>query len=66
MPQKTKAAERRKGKSVFPDLFTIIRAAVSVLLLILAYSVSMPQFISILILIASLLICGFDIAMAAY
>ena len=66
MPQKTKAAERRKGKSVFPDLFTIIRAAVSVLLLILAYSVSMPQFISILILIASLLICGFDIALAAY
>ena len=41
MPQKTKAAERRKGKRVFPDLFAIIRAAVSVLLLILAYSVSM-------------------------
>lgn len=66
MPQKTKAAERRKGKSVFPDLFTLIRAAVSVLLLILAYSVSMAPVIAILILVASLLICGFDIALTAY
>lgn len=66
MPQKTKAAGKRKGRGVLPDLFTIIRAAASVLLLILAYSVSMASFVSILILIASLLICGFDIALTAY
>lgn len=66
MAKKAAGAERRKGKNVLPDLFTLIRAAVSVLLLILAYSVTASHFLSILILILALLICGFDIALILY
>lgn len=66
MAKKAAGAERRKGKNVLPDLFTLIRAAVSVLLLILAYSVTASHFLSILILILALLICGFDIALIVY
>ena len=66
MAKKAAGAEHRKGKNVLPDLFTLIRAAVSVLLLILAYSVTASHFLSILILILALLICGFDIALIVY
>lgn len=66
MAKKAAGAERRKGKNVLPDLFTLIRAAVSVLLLILAYSVTASHFLSILILILALLISGFDIALIVY
>lgn len=66
MAKRATASERRKSKNIFPDLFTLIRAAVSVLLLILAYSVNTEQFLSLLILIVALLICGFDIALIAY
>ena len=66
MAKKAAGAGRRKDKQVLPDLFTLIRAAVSVLLLVLAYSVITAHFISILLLIAAIVICGFDIALISY
>lgn len=66
MAKKTRSAERKKGSNIFPDLFTLIRAVVSALLLILAYSVTASHFLSILMLILALLICGFDVALIAY
>ena len=66
MAKKTRSAERKKGSNIFPDLFTLIRAVVSALLLILAYSATASHFLSILMLILALLICGFDVALIAY
>ena len=66
MAKKTRSAERKKGSKIFPDLFTLIRAVVSALLLILAYSATASHFLSILMLILALLICGFDVALIAY
>ena len=66
MAKKTRSAERKKGSKIFPDLFTLIRAAVSALLLILAYSATASHFLSILMLILAILICGFDVALIAY
>lgn len=67
MAKKNGAAEqRKKARPILPDMFALVRAAVSALLLILAYSINAAQFIAILILIAALLICGFDIALIAY
>ena len=66
MAKKTRSAERKKGSNIFPDLFTLIRAAVSALLLILAYSATASHFLSILMLILAILICGFDVALIAY
>lgn len=66
MAKQKKAAEHKKSSNILPDLFTLIRAAVSALLLILAYTVTAAHFLSILMLIFAILICGFDIALIAY
>ena len=66
MAKMTTAAERKKGSNIFPDFFTLIRAAVAALLLILTYLVTASHFLSVLILIFAILICGFDVALIAY
>lgn len=66
MAKKKEAAGRKKVRTILPDMFAIIRASVSALLLILAYSINAAQFLCILILIAAILICGFDVALIAY
>ncbi len=66
MAKRTKSAERKKSKTIIPDLFTLIRVLISVLLLVLAYSITAAQFILILILIAALAVSGFDIVLIAY
>lgn len=55
----------RSTKPMLPDAITIIRLAITVILLILAYSVNTTRLISTLMLIAALLAGISDIAMSA-
>lgn len=55
----------RAGRSYAQEIVTLLRVALSAALLIAAYSVNAASLVSILMLIAAALICGFDIVLAA-
>lgn len=55
----------KAGRSYAQEIVTMIRAALSAALLIAAYSVNAASLVSMLMLIAAALICGFDIVLAA-
>ena len=58
--------EYSKGvKPIMPDFVTLVRLAITVILLVLAYTISVAQLTSMLMLIAAILISGFDIAISA-
>ena len=55
----------RAGRSYAQKIVTLLRVALSAALLIAAYSVNAASLVSMLMLIAAALICGFDIVLAA-
>ena len=55
----------RAGRSYAQEIMTLLRVALSAALLIAAYSVNAASLVSMLMLIAAALICGFDIVLAA-
>ena len=55
----------RAGRSYAQEIVTLLRVALSAALLIAAYSVNAASLVSMLMLIAAALICGFDIVLAA-
>ena len=55
----------RAGRSYAQEIVTLLRVALSTALLIAAYSVNAASLVSMLMLIAAALICGFDIVLAA-
>ena len=55
----------RSGRSYAQEIVTLLRVALSAALLIAAYSVNAASLVSMLMLIAAALICGFDIVLAA-
>ena len=55
----------RAGRSYAQEIVTLLRVALSAALLIAAYSVNAASLVSMLMLIAAELICGFDIVLAA-
>lgn len=55
----------RAGRSYAQGIVTLLRVALSAALLIAAYSVNAASLVSMLMLIAAALICGFDIVLAA-
>ncbi len=63
----TQAQSSKKCKTggYAKDIVTVVRAFLSVLLLILAYSINASAFLSVLILAAAALISGFDIILDA-
>lgn len=65
MAKANSSAKRKAGSKVMPDIITLARAIVSVLLLVLAYSVSSSQFVLVLLVIAAIIVCGFDIVLSA-
>ena len=64
-PSAEKTTRNKGSKPVLPDQITLIRLAISVILLILAYKITVSQLVSTLMLIAALIIIGFDIAISA-
>lgn len=54
----------RAGRSYAQEIVTLLRVALSAALLIAAYSVNAASLVSMLMLIAAALICGFDIVLA--
>lgn len=65
MAQSRSSKKRSSGKGYAQDIVTVIRAFLSVLLLILAYSINAAALVSILLLVAASLISGLDIALTA-
>ena len=65
MAQSRSSKKRSSGKGYAQDIVTVIRAFLSVLLLILAYSINAAALVSILLLVAAALISGLDIALTA-
>ena len=58
--------EHSKGvKPVMPDFVTLVRLAITVILLVLAYNIGASQLVAMIMLIAAILISGFDIAITA-
>lgn len=55
----------KAGRSHAQEIVTILRALISVVLLIAAYSAHAASFVSLLMLAAAALICGFDIVLSA-
>ena len=55
----------RAGRGYAQEIVTLLRVALSAALLIAAYSVNAASLVSMLMLIAAALICGFDIVLAA-
>lgn len=55
----------RAGRSYAQEIVTLLRVTLSAALLIAAYSVNAASLVSMLMLIAAALICGFDIVLAA-
>lgn len=55
----------RAGRSYAQEIVTLLRVALSAALLIAAYLVNAASLVSMLMLIAAALICGFDIVLAA-
>ena len=55
----------RAGRSCAQEIVTLLRVTLSATLLIAAYSVNAASLVSMLMLIAAALICGFDIVLAA-
>lgn len=55
----------RAGRSYAQEIVTLLRVALTAALLIAAYSVNAASLVSMLMLIAAALICGFDIVLAA-
>ena len=64
-PKAEKTTHSKGVKPLLPDPITLIRLAISVILLVLAYKITVSQLVSMLMLVASLLIIGFDIAVSA-
>ena len=58
--------EHSKGiKPIMPDFVTLVRLTITVILLVLAYNISASQLVAIIMLVAAILISGFDIAITA-
>lgn len=55
----------KAGRSHAQEIVTILRALISVVLLIAAYSAHAASLVSLLMLAAAALICGFDIVLSA-
>lgn len=64
-PSAEKLKRSNERKPVLPDVFTLVRLALSIILLVLAYNINTTQFISMLMLVAAIMICGFDIVIYA-
>ena len=64
-PKAEKTTHSKGSKPLLPDPITLIRLAISVILLVLAYKITMPRLVSMVILVVALLIVGFDIAVSA-
>ena len=65
MAKSHSAKNSRAGRSYAQEIVTLLRVALSAALLIAAYSVNAASLVSMLMLIAAALICGFDIVLAA-
>ena len=58
--------EHSKGvKPVMPDFVTLVRLAITVILLVLAYTIGASKLVWMIMLVAAILISGFDIAITA-
>lgn len=65
MAESHSSKNSRAGRSYAQEIVTLLRVALSAALLIAAYSVNAASLVSMLMLIAAALICGFDIVLAA-
>lgn len=65
MAQPHSSKKHKTGSGYTQEIVTVIRALLSVLLLIMAYSINTSAFLSVLVLAASALISGFDIVISA-
>lgn len=65
MAKSRSSKNSRAGRSYAQGIVTLLRVALSAALLIAAYSVNAASLVSMLMLIAAALICGFDIVLAA-
>lgn len=65
MAKSLSSKNSRAGRSYAQEIVTLLRVALSAALLIAAYSVNAASLVSMLMLIAAALICGFDIVLAA-
>ncbi len=67
MNHKSKASKSSKASTaVLLNIYTLIRLAISVILLILAYKISTTALISALILIVAFVVGGFNIMLSSY
>lgn len=64
-PKADKKTHSKGTKPLLPDTITLVRLAISVILLVLAYNITVSKFVSMLMLVAALFIIGFDIAVSA-
>lgn len=53
------------AKPIMPDIFALVRLAITIILLVLAYTVGAARLVSMIMLVAAILISGFDIAITA-
>lgn len=66
MNQNEQKNEHSKGmKPIMPDFVTLVRLAITVILLVLAYNIGASRLAAMIMLIAAILISGFDIAITA-
>lgn len=65
MAKKRGKAEKKERQALMPDIIAAVRAAVSLLILILAYTCNVSKVVSILLIAAASLICGLDILVSA-
>lgn len=65
MAQARSSKNRKMDSGCAQGIVTVIRALLSVLLLILAYSINASTFAAILMIAVSAILSGFDIALAA-
>ena len=66
MNQSEQKNEHSKGmKPIMPDFVTLVRLAITVILLVLAYNIGASRLAAMIMLIAAILISGFDIAITA-
>lgn len=66
MNQSAQMHEHSKGiKPIMPDFVTLVRLTITVILLVLAYNIGASQLVAIIMLVAAILISGFDIAITA-
>lgn len=66
MNQSAQKNEHSKGaKPAMPDFITLVRLAITVILLVLAYTIGASKLVAMIMLMAAILISGFDIAITA-